>query len=100
MLKHIVTLSCILAAWFAAIPLIAIIPGISNSVRVYHPSETFLSQLPEGTRIVSWNDQSIAMSSDAPNFVLSLYKSGAKLVLPAGMAGCVDLSFTAQTSYI
>ena len=92
MLKHSVTLFCILAAWFVAIPLLTLIPGMSNSVRVYRPSEVFLEHLPEGSNIVSWSDRSIALSSDVPNFVLSLYKSGAILVLPAGMTGCVDIA--------
>ena len=92
-IKHLPNLLAIVAAWFIATPLLTLIPGLTTTVRVFAPSEVFLSRIPKGTTILDWTNQSITLNNAKTSFVVDLYKSGALLVIPASGAGCVARPF-------
>jgi len=61
---------------------------------VLFPSSDFLSNVPEGTAVISRSAISLTVKGEAAGFGPALYKAGAVLVLPAGLTGCLPLPKT------
>jgi hypothetical protein len=90
--RTLANFAAILGGWFAFSAAMTLIPGVTNSVLVFLPSQALAEKLPEDVAIMRWDDNSAVLYSDRPGFVADLYKSGVPLVLPARKSGCIDLS--------
>ena len=82
------SIALVLCGWLAVLMTIMVASDNAPAALVVFPSERFLSQLPDGVSLVSSSPVSVTLMADAPNFAGALYKSGAWIVLPAGLAGC------------
>ncbi len=77
-----------------AIGWIAILAGVMRlapdapSALVFLPTATMLAHLPDGAAITSVGPYSVTLRG-GPDLVAQLYASGAHLVLPAGLTGCL-----------
>ncbi len=82
-------------AWIAVLAVVALAQTAPNrgasAYLVLLPQGHFLRDLPQGAAVVGRSDVSITLASTAPQFAAQLYRSGAWLVLPAGLKGCAAL---------
>ena len=90
--RTLANFAAILGGWFAFSAVMTLIPGVTDSVRVFLPPQALAENLPEDVAIMRWDENSAVLYSDRPGFVADLYKSGVPLVLPARKSGCLDLS--------
>ncbi len=80
-----------LTGWVSVLAVVGIFSDEAPAFLVPLPSAEFLNNLPEGAAISSMNDWTITLVSDEAGFAKHLYRAGAKLVLPSGLAGCTAL---------
>ena len=55
---------------------------------VLFPSKAFLDQVPDNIGVISSTKFSLTLASDVADLPYQLYRSGAWIVLPAGLQGC------------
>lgn len=55
---------------------------------VMFPTSQLINNLPASAKVVGANRWTLTLSGDQTGFVKELYRRGAVLVLPAGLAGC------------
>ena len=58
---------------------------------VLFPPKGFVKELPDGFAILGRSNIALTIVSDTKDFGAKLYDSGAWLVLPAGLKGCLSL---------
>ena len=58
---------------------------------VLFPPKGFIKQLPDGFAVLGYSNIALTIASDTKDFAGTLYDSGAWLVLPAGLKGCLSL---------
>ncbi len=80
--------------WLATLSAVALITDEAPAYVVLFPSDRFLGALPNGTSVLAASDISVTLTSDQTGFARSLYGQGARLVLPAGLAGCLPMPKT------
>jgi hypothetical protein len=90
--RTLANFAAILGGWFVFCVVMTLVPGVTDSVRVFLPPQALAENLPEDVAIMKWDEKSAVLYSDRPGFVADLYKAGALLVLPARKSGCIDLS--------
>lgn len=84
----------LLALPVAAVAWIAILAGVMRlsadtpDALVMWPTAAMLAHLPDGAAITATSPYSITLRG-GPGLVAQLYASGARLVLPAGLQGCL-----------
>jgi hypothetical protein len=67
---------------------LTLMPRAAQAALVIRPTPELINQLPPDIRILKWNGWSLQVTSTEPDFVQSLYRSGAILVLPVRKSGC------------
>ena len=58
---------------------------------VLFPTKGFVKELPDGFAVLGYSNITLTIASDTKDFGATLYDSGAWLVLPAGLKGCLSL---------
>ena len=58
---------------------------------VLFPPKGFVKELPNGFAVLGYSNIALTIASDTKDFAATLYDSGAWLVLPAGLKGCLSL---------
>ena len=88
-IKAIITsVPVVLIGWIATLAGVTVTSDKAPAYVVLLPSQNLLMDLPYDAEILATSKISITLTSDATGFVRKLYKDGAWLVLPAGLAGC------------
>lgn len=82
----------IIAGWIAVLAGVMVLSDDAPAALVMFPNTAFFDALPEDVSITSQNAMSVTVAGDAAGFAPMLYKSGAWLVLPAGLLGCAPLT--------
>ncbi|MDJ0826941.1 MAG: hypothetical protein QNJ16_15700 [Rhodobacter sp.] len=85
------TLVCVFAGWLAVLSLVVAVSDAAPGAVAVWPSAGFLSRLPEGAAVVGAGPLWVTVRSDLPGLGRTLYRAGARLVLPAGLPGCLPL---------
>lgn len=78
----------VLIGWIAVLAGTMLLSNDAPGAFVLFPAEDFVARLPEGTSILAHDAISITVSGDIDHLTQKLYGAGARLVLPAGLAGC------------
>lgn len=81
-------LPIVAAGWIAILAGVMRIDADAPSALVLLPSAAMLAHLPHGAAITSIGPYSVTLRG-GPDLVAQLYASGAHLVLPAGLTGCL-----------
>jgi hypothetical protein len=68
---------------------LTLVPGVAQAALVIRPTPELINHLSSDIRILKWNDWSLQVTSTEPDFVQSLYRSGAILVLPVRKSSCL-----------
>jgi hypothetical protein len=85
-------LTTVLVGWFVLQLLVMRFTNAAPGALVLFPTKDLIAQLPEGVAVVGAGSTWLTFKSDMPGLGPSLYASGAWIVLPAGLAGCIPLS--------
>lgn len=88
----VLSLAGALAGWFCLQLALMYFTDAAPGAVVLFPSAHFIADLPAGVAVVGAGANWISVKSDAPALGKSLYGAGARVVLPAGLPGCLPLS--------
>ncbi|KIC08955.1 hypothetical protein RA19_16745 [Leisingera sp. ANG-M1] len=77
--------------WISVLLAVAVLTDEAPAYVVVFPGKDLLLDLPEGTAILAASRYSITLASGSEGFARALYGSGARIVLPAGLPGCLPL---------
>lgn len=58
---------------------------------VLFPNNEFMASLPDGAAVVGGGGAWVAVRGGMPGLGLALYRAGGRMVLPAGLPGCLPL---------
>lgn len=89
--KWLLILPIVFVGWIGVMAGVMLFSDAAPAAVVLFPSADFIAQLPPDAGILSRNAISITLSSGMEGFGSALYQSGAWLVLPAGLTGCLPL---------
>lgn len=84
-------LVCVFAGWVTVLALVAVISDAAPGAIAFWPADDFAAQLPSGAAITGAGRFWVAVSGPVDDLGLALYRAGARLVLPAGLPGCLPL---------
>ncbi len=85
------TLPMVLLGWIATLVIVALLTDEAPAYVVVLPQDGLLRNLPDDTAVLTASRFSVTVASDMSGFAKSLYASGARLVLPARLPGCLPL---------
>ena len=83
------TIPLILMGWIGVLTMVGVVSDRAPAYVVLFPSQLLLENIPESSSILATSIASITLTSDETGFARALYLSGAWLVLPAGLPGCL-----------
>ena len=81
----------VLIMWITIMALVMRLSDAAPSALVLFPPKGFVKELPDGFAILGRSNIALTIVSDTKDFGAKLYDSGAWLVLPAGLKGCLSL---------
>ncbi|RVT82122.1 hypothetical protein DXV76_16730 [Rhodobacteraceae bacterium CCMM004] len=84
-------LPLVLAGWLGTMAAIMLVSDAAPGAVALWPSAGFVGALPDGVAVVGGSPVSVTVRSDMPRLGPALYAAGARLVLPAGLPGCLPL---------
>jgi len=77
--------------WLATLMLVMTLTDAAPGAIVLFPTPDFTTRLADSASIVGIGPFWIAVKSDTTGLGLMLYRSGGRIVLPAGLPGCLPL---------
>ncbi len=84
----LIALPVVTAAWIAMLAIVMRLSGAAPQALVLMPTPAMLAHLPQGAAITAIGPYSVTLRGE-PGLVAQLYAAGARLVLPAGLTGCL-----------
>ena len=78
----------VLMGWIGVLTVVAFVSDEAPAYVVLFPSQILVENISESSSILAASVASVTLTSDEAGFARSLYRNGAWLVLPAGLAGC------------
>ena len=81
----------VLIMWITIMALVMRLSDAATAALVLFPPKGFVKELPDGFAILGYSNIALTITSDTKDFAAKLYDSGAWLVLPAGLKGCLSL---------
>lgn len=81
----------VFSTWIGLLIAVSVLSDAAPAYVVLWPTESFVESLPKGIAILGVNGWSITLSSHQDQFARALYDLGGRVVLPAGLPGCVPL---------
>ncbi|MCH2094323.1 MAG: hypothetical protein MK160_04315 [Rhodobacteraceae bacterium] len=91
-------LPLLVLTWLATLAAVAVITDQAPAYVVVFPSDALLANLPDDANILSASGLSVTLISDQESFARRLYEHGARLVLPAGLTGCLPMPTADETA--
>lgn len=92
----LIALPLLALGWLGVLLTVMLVSDAAPAAVVLFPPQDFLDRLPAGTAILAATPASVTLAGNAPDFAKALYRQGARLVLPAGLPGCLPLSAEAR----
>lgn len=86
--RTLLALPVVAAAWIAILAIVMRFSADAPDALVLWPPVALMAHLPSGVSITSVGPHSVTLRG-GPGLVAQLYASGARLVLPAGLQGCL-----------
>lgn len=91
-IRHwLLALGAVFIGWVATLAAVVILSDAAPGAIVFFPSQAFVANLPDGMAVVGGGAGWVAIRSDVPGLGQALYRAGGRLVLPAGLPGCLPL---------
>lgn len=90
-------IAALLFGWIGIMTLVMRFSDAAPAAVILFPSNAMLAALPDDLVILSDTSFTLTVKSDEPSLGRRLYNSGALLVLPAGLTGCLPLPHRQST---
>ncbi|WP_170418525.1 hypothetical protein [Ruegeria atlantica] len=87
----LVALPLLFVGWLATLAIVALLTDEAPAYVVVFPQGTLMQNMPKDVSVLAASQFSVTVASDTTEFAKSLYGLGARLVLPAGLPGCLPL---------
>ncbi len=87
----LIALPLLFAGWFSTLLVVALLTDEAPAYVVLFPGKDLMENLPEGASIIAASGFSVTLTSGEQSFARSLYSNGARIVLPAGLRGCLPM---------
>ena len=84
-------LPLIVLGWLGTLAAVALATDAAPGYVALFPAPGLAEGLPEGAAILSVTPYSVTLRNPGGGFARQLYARGARLVLPAGLPGCLPL---------
>ncbi len=75
--------------WLGVLLAVSLVTDAAPAYIVLMPSAEFVDQLDPDMSILAVGPISITLAADSPRVAARLYGAGARVVLPAGLPGCL-----------
>ena len=85
----LLALPCLVLGWLGVLIAVSFLTDEAPAYVVLLPAKTFATRLDADIAILSVTDSTVTVSASAPHVAQRLYRAGARLVLPAGLSGCL-----------
>lgn len=82
---------CVFVGWLITLLAVMVLSDAAPGAIVLWPSEDFVTRLPKGAAVAGGGGVWVAIRSEEPGLGEALYRAGGRLVLPAGLPGCLPL---------
>lgn len=92
--RWLAALLAVFAGWLAVLGLVMVLSDSAPGAIVLFPPDTFIERLPDQAAVVGGGAFWVAIRGEGPDLGLKLYRAGGRLVLPAGLPGCLPLPAT------
>ncbi len=89
--RTVLTLFAVFIGWVAVLASVTLVSDAAPGAWAFFPRAGFYAALPDGAAVVGQGPFWVTIRSDAPGLGGDLYAAGARLVLPAGLTGCLPL---------
>lgn len=86
-----IALVCVAAGWLTTVLTVMVVSDAAPGAIVLWPAQDFVSKLPDGTAVMGGGGYWVAVRGETEGLGLALYRAGGRLVLPAGLPGCLPL---------
>lgn len=86
-----IALPLLFLGWVSTLIMVGLVTDEAPASVVLFPSTAFVDNLPEDVAVLEWGNMSVTLVAQQPNVARRLYQSGAWIVLPAGLRGCLPL---------
>lgn len=81
----------VFAGWLATLSAVMVFSNAAPGAIVFFPHKDFVARLPDEAAVTGGGAIWVAVKSDMQNLGPALYRVGGRLVLPAGLPGCLPL---------
>lgn len=89
--RLMIGLGCLFTGWVAVLAAVMLVPKSAPAALVPAALPGFAEALPETISIVEQTALGTVLTGEDADLVRALYRAGAVIVLPAGLAGCAPL---------
>ncbi|WP_299677525.1 hypothetical protein [uncultured Roseobacter sp.] len=90
--RTLLGLGCLFGAWIALLAAVMLVPQSAPAALVPLALPGFAEALPAQISIVEQTALGTVLAGEGADLVGQLYRAGALVVLPAGLAGCAPLT--------
>ena len=87
----LIALPLLFLGWVSTLIVVGLVSDEAPASVVLFPSTAFVENLPEDVAVLEWGSLSVTLVAQQPDVARRLYQSGAWIVLPAGLRGCLPL---------
>ncbi|GLT11533.1 hypothetical protein ACFQFQ_24520 [Sulfitobacter porphyrae] len=81
----------VFTGWILTLITVSLLTDEAPAQVVLFPSASFMQSLSDDIAILGSNGWSVTLAAPRSGFAASLYRTGARIVLPAGLPGCLPL---------
>ena len=89
--RLVMTVPLVGFGWVATLASVAVLTDEAPGYVAMFPSARMMEKLDGSIAILAANRFSVTLSAKGPSAAAQLYRAGARLVLPAGLPGCLPL---------
>jgi hypothetical protein len=89
--RWVLALLCVVAGWIGTLMLVMVATDAAPGAIVLFPGDDFVASLPDAAAVVGGGGAWLAVRSDMTGLGVALYRAGGRVVLPAGLPGCLPL---------
>lgn len=91
--RVLIAVPFVLFGWIAVMALVMRFSDAAPAAVVVFPTADVIAGLPDDAGILGMNRWALTVANQ-PEMTTALYSAGARLVLPAGLTGCLPLTQT------
>ncbi|WP_372574930.1 hypothetical protein [Ruegeria jejuensis] len=89
--RVLIALPLLVLGWLSTLVAVSLMSDAAPGYVVVLPSSDFMERLEPDMSVLAASQVTVTLAAEDPRAALRLYRAGARLVLPAGLPGCLPL---------